>query len=122
MEPEIMRELITIDTFDAWLRWLAIVSLPVSIGIGLLWTWRLTHPRKWMLGALTGLLCGLALPLVYGLWRFYLWRIRIDLDRDFVGLHRVDVLLGNLLIFTLAGIAVGIIVRLYRHWLQQQTS
>ncbi len=122
MQPELMRELIAIDTFDAWLRWLAFVSLPIGIALGLLWARRSTRPNKWMLGALTGLLCGLTLPFVYGLWRFYLWRIRIDLDRNFVGLHRVEVLLGNLLTFTLVGIAIGIGVRLYARWLQRQTS
>lgn len=120
MQPELMREIITIETFDRILRWLAIVSVPICLVAGLLWAKRFPHPRKWQLGALTGLLFGLVLPFIYALWRFYLWRIRIDLERGFVGLHRVDVLLGNLLIFTLIGIAVGVIMRLYSNWLRRQ--
>jgi len=117
-----MRELVTIETFEVWLRWLMIVGVIGSIIGGLLWAKRQRHPRRWQLGVLTGALIALLFPLLYALWRFYLWRIRIDLERDFVGLHRVDVLVGNLVIFAVAGAIVGVIAHLYANWLKRQLT
>ena len=120
MQPELMRELVTIETFEVWLRWLTVVGVIGSIVGGLLWAKRQSHPRRWQLGFLTGALIAMLFPLLYALWRFYLWRIRIDLERDFVGLHRVDVLVGNLVIFALVGAIVGVIARFYADWLKRQ--
>jgi len=122
MQPELMRELVTIETFEVLLRWLTVVGVIGSIIGGLLWARRQRHPRRWQLGFLTGALVALLFPLLYALWRFYLWRIRIDLERDFVGLHRVDVLVGNLGIFALAGAIVGVIAHLYANWLRRQLA
>jgi hypothetical protein len=44
------------------------------------------------------------------------------LERDFVGLHQVDVLLGNIVIFALAGAIVGVIARFYTNWLKRQLT
>jgi len=118
MQPELMRELVTIETFEVWLRWLTVVGVIGSIVGGLLWAKRQSHPRRWQLGFLTGALIAMLFPLLYALWRFYLWRIRIDLERDFVGLHRVDVLVGNLVIFAVAGAIVGVIRTLLRRLAQ----
>jgi hypothetical protein len=120
MQPELMRELVTIEIFEVWLRWLTVVGVIGSIVGGLLWAKRQSHPRRWQLGFLTGALIAMLFPLLYALWRFYLWRIRIDLERDFVGLHRVDVLVGNLVIFALVGAIVGVIARFYADWLKRQ--
>ena len=120
MQPELMRELVTIEIFEVWLRWLMVVGVIGSIVGGLLWAKRQRHPRRWQLGFLTGALIAMLFPLLYALWRFYLWRIRIDLERDFVGLHRVDVLVGNLVIFALVGAIVGVIARFYADWLKRQ--
>jgi len=122
MQPELMRELVTIETFEVLLRWLTVVGVIGSIIGGLLWARRQRHPRRWQLGFLTGALVALLFPLLYALWRFYLWRIRIDLERDFVGLHRVDVLVGNLVIFAVAGAIVGVIAHLYANWLKRQLT
>ncbi len=122
MKPELMRELVTIETFEVWLRWLTVVGVIGSIIGGLLWARRQRHPRRWQLGFLTGALIALLFPLLYALWRFYLWRIRIDLDRNFVGLHRVDVLVGNLLLFGLVGLVVGLVASAYGKWLRRQLS
>jgi len=122
MQPELMRELVTIETFEVWLRWLMIVGVIGSIIGGLLWARRQRHPRRWQLGVLTGALIAMLFPLLYALWRFYLWRIRIDLERDFVGLHRVDVLVGNLVIFAVVGAIVGVIAHLYANWLKRQLT
>jgi fluoride ion exporter CrcB/FEX len=122
MQPELMRELVTIEAFEAWLRGLTVVGVIGSIVGGLLWARRQVHPRRWQLGVLTGALIATLFPLLYGLWRFYLWRIRIDLERDFVGLHQVDVLLGNIVIFALAGAIVGVIARFYTNWLKRQLT
>ncbi len=116
MQEEELKELITIDQFDRILivfslAWF-LLSVTASLIIG-----RRRAPLALYL--LTGFLTGLLGPGLYALWRFYLWRIRIDLDRDFVGLHRVDVLLGNLLIFTGIGILIGILARLYHRWFQR---
>lgn len=122
MEPEIMREIVTVETFDIWLRSIGLMGLLVSIVLGLLWARKLKRADRWLLGAITGGLYGLIFPFLYGLWRIYLWRIRIDLDKNFVGLHRVDVLLGNLLLFATAGAVVGFIVRLYANWLKRRLA
>ncbi|MFA0741848.1 MAG: hypothetical protein DFNUSKGM_001966 [Candidatus Fervidibacter sacchari] len=122
MQPELMRELVTIEIFEVWLRWLTVVGVIGSIVGGLLWAKRQSHPRRWQLGFLTGALIAMLFPLLYALWRFYLWRIRIDLERDFVGLHRVDVLAGNLVIFALVGAIVGVIARFYANWLKRQLA
>jgi len=122
MQPELMRELVTIEIFEVWLRWLTVVGVIGSIVGGLLWAKRQSHPRRWQLGFLTGALIAMLFPLLYALWRFYLWRIRIDLERDFVGLHRVDVLVGNLVIFAVAGAIVGVIAHLYANWLKRQLT
>lgn len=122
MQPEVLREIITVDAFDAWLRWLSIVSVPIGIAFGLLWAKKLKSPNRWLLGILTGLIVGLLMPALYGLWRFYLWRIRIDLDRNFVGLHRVDVLVGNFLLFVAAGVVVGLLARAYANWFHRQLT
>jgi len=120
MAKEVMREIVTVEAFDRWLLVVAIVGVPLGIGAGFMMARRWAHPRRWQLGVLTGFLLGLLCPLLYGLWRFYLWRIRIDLDRNFVGLHRVDVLVGNLLLFSLVGALVGVLTYLYGRWLQRQ--
>ncbi|MEJ7613839.1 MAG: hypothetical protein SQA66_09395 [Candidatus Fervidibacter sacchari] len=122
MQPELMRELVTIEIFEVWLRWLMVVGVIGSIVGGLLWAKRQRHPRRWQLGFLTGALIAMLFPLLYALWRFYLWRIRIDLERDFVGLHRVDVLVGNLVIFALVGAIAGVIARFYANWLKRQLA
>ncbi|MCS7265757.1 MAG: hypothetical protein NZ805_13090 [Armatimonadetes bacterium] len=122
MQPELMREIVTVEEFDKWLIGLTVFGFIASIVAGLLWSKKLTHPKRWLLGGLTGLLSGFLFLLIYALWRFYLWRIRIDLDRDFVGLHRVDVLVGNLLIFAFVGAMVGLVGRIYAKWLKQQLS
>jgi CDP-diglyceride synthetase len=99
-----------------------VVGVVGSIVGGLLWAKRQRHPRRWQLGVLTGALIATLFPLLYGLWRFYLWRIRIDLERDFAGLHRVDVLVGNIAIFALVGVIVGAIAHLYANWLKRQLT
>ncbi len=120
MQPELIREIVTVEAFDKWLIAIAVIGFIVSILGGLMWARKLTYPKRWQIGGLTGLFVGCIFPLIYTLWRIYLWRIRIDLDRDFVGLHRVDVLIGNLLIFAVAGAAVGFIGRTYGKWLKRQ--
>ena len=122
MQPELMRELITTEAFEVWLQLLIVIGVIGSIIGGLLWARRQRHPRRWQLGFLTGALVALLFPLLYALWRFYLWRIRIDLERDFVGLHQVDVLVGNLVIFAVAGAIVGVIAHLYANWLKRQLA
>jgi CDP-diglyceride synthetase len=122
MQAELMRELVTIEAFEVWLRGLMVVGVVGSIVGGLLWAKRQRHPRRWQLGVLTGAFIATLFPLLYGLWRFYLWRIRIDLERDFVGLHRVDVLVGNIAIFALVGVIVGAIAHLYANWLKRQLT
>ena len=122
MQPELMRELITTEAFEVWLQLLIVIGVIGSIIGGLLWAKRQSHPRRWQLGFLTGALIAMLFPLLYALWRFYLWRIRIDLERDFVGLHRVDVLVGNLVIFAVAGAIVGVIAHLYANWLKRQLA
>ena len=117
-----MQEILTIEAFDKWLKAFSVLGFFCCVGAGLVWAKKQTHPKRWQLGSLTGFLSGFTFPLLYTLWRFYLWRIRIDLERNFVGLHRVDVLIGNLLLFAVAGAIVGLIARLYANWLHRQLA
>ncbi len=122
MAPELMREIVALETFDRLLLALALAGVPVGLIAGWLWARQRLPLQHRPLGVLTGALCGVLLWLLYGLWRFYLWRIRIDLDKDFVGLHRVDVLVGNLVLFALVGAFVGFVARAYWQWLAKQLT
>jgi hypothetical protein len=46
-------------------------------------------------------------------WDLYLWRVRFDPQTGFCGLHKVSVLLGNVV----GAIVVGLLYGLYLRWL-----
>ncbi|MCS7223107.1 MAG: hypothetical protein NZ959_00910 [Armatimonadetes bacterium] len=119
MQSEELKELISVDQFDRILLIGSLAWFVISLGAAVVIARRRPSKVPYLL---TGLLTALFGPGLYGLWRFYLWRIRIDLDRDFVGLHRVDVLLGNLLIFCALGLLLGVLIGLYFRWFQKVTA
>ena len=51
MQPELMRELITVDAFDRWLQVAAFIGVLAGVTVGVVAARRWTHPRKWALGA-----------------------------------------------------------------------
>ena len=59
-------------------------------------------------GLLRGLAFGLMGPIVYGLWRSFAWMVRYDPQTGYCGLHKVSVLLLNVVIFALVGVALGV--------------
>lgn len=46
-------------------------------------------------------------PLVIAAWRAYLWTVRVEPETGYVGLHRVSVFAGNLIVFCALGVALG---------------
>lgn len=48
-------------------------------------------------------------PLVWLLWRGYLWTVRVDPATGYVGLHRVSVFVVDLLVFLVVGASAGLI-------------
>lgn len=100
------RELIDLNQFEALLRAVAIVlpAAGVLLGLGVGWL------RKAVAVTLVrGIAFGLLGPLVYGLWRFFAWMVRYDLVTGYCGLHKVSVLLLNVVVFALVGIGLGVL-------------
>ncbi len=108
---EEMHELVTVQQFE---RGLAIalgcwfLLCPLGGTVWGRWRGRLGE------GVAKGLLLAIVSPLLWGLWRYYLWMVRWDPETGYVGLHKVWVLLANLLVFAAAGAVVGWALR--RAW------
>lgn len=124
MHPEQMRELISEATADTIMLVIAFASPVVGMIGGLVWG--LLRKRLWW-GFCNGLLLGMLGVLNYGLWRFHKYRMRFDPVSGYAGLHRVDVLIENLLVFIAIGILIGFIAGLYvkhfgKHWSETQNT
>lgn len=97
-------ELIDLNRFEALMRAVAlvlpVVGMVLGLGVGLV--------RKTLrLALVRGVAFGLLGPIIYGLWRFFAWMVRYDPVTGYCGLHRVSVLLLNVVIFALVGIGLG---------------
>ncbi len=101
-------ELIDLRRFDALMRAVAVVLPVVGVLLGLLTG---TLRKAVGEGLKRGVAFGLLGPLCYGLWRFFAWMVRYDPVTGYCGLHRVSVLLLNVVIFALVGIGLGVAYR-----------
>lgn len=105
------RELITQEQFGAALSVFCLVLLGVCVLVGLL---RALQNRRWQV-FLPWLYAGGFAPLLYGLWTFYAWTVRYRPETGTAGLHRVSVLLADLLTFIAVGAGLGYLTaRLFR--------
>ncbi|MCS7252447.1 MAG: hypothetical protein RMK18_11185 [Armatimonadota bacterium] len=124
MHPEQMRELISESTADKLILIIALLSPVIGLAFGAIWG---MFKRKLFWGLCNGLLIGMLGVLNLILWRFHKYRMRFDPATGYAGLHRVDVLLENLLVFILVGIAVGVAAGLYvrrfgKYWQGEQSK
>jgi len=124
LHPEQMRELINERTADTIMLVIAFASPIVGIAGGLIWGMLKRH--LWW-GFCNGLLLGMLGVLNYALWCFHKYRMRFDPVTGYAGLHRVDVLIGNFIVFIAIGIVIGLIAGLYvrhfgKHWSKTQNT
>jgi len=107
-----MRELVDIAVFERLLRAIAIAGPVVGALLGWLIGVRRETPTA---GLAKGIALGAIGPVLFVLWRLYSYLVRYDPITGYVGLHRVDVLLLNVLIFLAVGAVLGIAyARLFR--------
>ena len=117
MNPEEMRELITEAQAEMIIRTVTI-SVPIlAVASGALWGKSKGTLKR---GLLNGVVIGLVGPSLFGLWRFYNYRVRYDPETNYAGLHRVDGLIENVFVFILLGSVAGVIGALYVRWLQNK--
>jgi len=109
---ESMRELVDIAVFERLLQAIAIAGPVVGALSGLILGVRRRAPAA---GLVKGIALGALGPVLFALWRLYSYLVRYDPATGYVGLHRVDVLLLNVLIFVAIGAVLGIAyARLFR--------
>ncbi|MEI6500923.1 MAG: hypothetical protein WCP21_07840 [Armatimonadota bacterium] len=91
-----MHEIINLAAFAKAILWLAFVLPVVGVVVGLVFraVWK-------------GLAVGLLGPLIYALWLGYSHLIRYDPVTGYCGLHHTSVLLLNVVLFALVGVALG---------------
>lgn len=124
MHPEQMRELISEGTADKLMLAIAVASPIIGLACGAVWG---IVRKRLFWGLCNGFLLGMLGVLNLALWHFHKYRVRFDPKTGYAGLHRVDVLLQNLLVFVLVGAAVGVVAGLYvryfgRHWRGTQSK
>jgi len=100
-----MKESIDAGTVDRCLRLLAI-ALPVAALCAFVVFGRLRKGLTLPTAAIG--LAGIAGPVLYALWRFYVWMVRYDPKSGYFGLERVWVLLACIAVFVLVGGLFGI--------------
>lgn len=99
-----MRPLLTIEQFVGWLRVAAIVWTCACAAGGAAWGARKGAATR---GLVRGLALGALGPVIWGAWHYYHWMIRYDPQTGYVGLHKVWVLVVNLVVFVVVGVLVG---------------
>ncbi len=100
-----MHELIDLGKFELALQILAAATLPVGLIVGTcLGRVRGAMRTQIIRGAAVGLLG----PIIYALWRYYRWMVRLDPDTGYVGLHRPGVLALNVGVFIIVGALLGV--------------
>ncbi len=101
-----MHELIDLAKFELTLQIAAATVLALGLVSGAL----LGHARSnisWYLSR--GAAIGLLGPILYALWRYYLWMVRLDPATGYVGLHKPAVLFISVVIFAIFGLVIGLI-------------
>ena len=99
-------ELLELRQFDALMRAVAVVLPVLGVLLGLAAG---AARRAAGEGLKRGVALGLLGPLSYGLWRLFAWLVRYDPQTGYCGLHRVGVLLLNVLLFVLVGMTLGVL-------------
>jgi hypothetical protein len=102
---EQMRELVDVAAFERLLVVVAVVAPLAGALVGLAVGMRRKTAKA---GVAKGLVVGLLGPVLLGMWRLYDYLVRFDPATGYVGLHRVDVLLLNGLIFVAVGAVLGV--------------
>lgn len=99
-----MKEIIDERTVELIIRVIAIGGPIIGLLIGVL----VGAVRKQVArSALNGLGIGSLGILIWIMWVYYSWTVRYDPKTGYVGLHKVSVLLVNLLVFSVVGAIVG---------------
>jgi len=101
-----MHELVDLDKFDLAVRVVGLVGLPLGLLIGAVFG-QLRGEIRWYLGR--GIALGLVGPMIYGLWCYYRWTVRLDPTTGYVGLHKFSTLWVNIGVFAVVGAILGLI-------------
>jgi len=100
-----MHELIDLGKFELALQILAAATLPIGLIVGAcLGRARGALPKYMSRGAAVGLLG----PIIYALWCYYRWMVRLEPETGYVGLHRPGVLALNVGVFIIVGALLGL--------------
>ncbi len=101
-----MHELIDLAKFELIVKLLAGAALPAGLVVGAL----LGRARRQMRGYLIrGAALGLLGPILYALWRYYRWMVRLDPATGYVGLHKPSVRFINVAAFAAFGVVLGLV-------------
>ena len=103
MQPE-MTEIVNLQTVDTVMWYVAVIGPILGLLVGTLLGMR---RGQLAFGAKFGILIGLLGPIITGLWVLYRYMIRYDAETGYVGLHRMSVFFANIVIFVVAGAAIG---------------
>ena len=101
-----MHELVDLAKFDVAVALVGLIGLPAGLLIGAV-LGRLRSRMGWYLSR--GAAIGLLGPIVYGLWRYYRWTVRLDPESGYIGLHKPSVLFLNVVFFAVFGAILGVI-------------
>jgi len=100
-----MHELIDLGKFELALQILAAATLPVGLIIGA-YLGRVRGVMRTQI--IRGTAVGLLGPILYGLWCYYRWMVRLEPETGYVGLHRPGVLALNVGVFIIVGAILGL--------------
>jgi len=100
-----MHELIDLGKFELALQILAAATLPVGLIVGLCLGRVRRAMRKYMIRAAA---VGLLGPILYALWCYYRWMVRLEPETGYVGLHKPGVLAVNVGVFIIVGAILGL--------------
>ena len=104
MEPQ-LHEIVDLERIDAFIFTLAVIAPFLGLLIGGLWGRKHGAVKA---GLVRGLVLGHLGPVVLLLWRMYRHMVRYDPETGYVGLHKMSVLLTNVVLFALVGLLLGL--------------
>ncbi len=101
-----MHELIDLAKFELTLQIATAAVLAGGIASGVLLGRARRQMRRYLIrGAAIGLLG----PILYALWRYYRWMVRLDPATGYVGLHKPSVLFISVVVFAAFGVVLGVV-------------